>query len=87
MIPNRPPPRLQSEGRWSKEFVDFIKKCLVVNPAERSSADQLLEVVCFCWYSWVAPFCKGHCGSDCEEDNLMVCHDEHDQPITRNEGS
>ena len=44
MIPNRPPPRLQTEGRWSKEFVDFISKCLVKEPAHRPSAQQLLQV-------------------------------------------
>ncbi len=44
MIPNRPPPRLQNEGRWSKEFVDFISKCLVKEPAHRPSAQQLLQV-------------------------------------------
>lgn len=44
MIPNRPAPRLEQEGRWSKEFVDFVGKCLMKDPAERASARQLLEV-------------------------------------------
>ena len=44
MIPNRPAPRLSNEGRWSKEFVDFVGKCLVKDPAQRASAKQLLEV-------------------------------------------
>lgn len=44
MIPNRPPPRLQNEGRWSKSFVDFISRCLVKDPANRPTARQLLDV-------------------------------------------
>lgn len=44
MIPNRPPPRLKDESKWSKEFVDFIARCLVKNPEERLSAHELLEV-------------------------------------------
>ena len=44
MIPNRPAPRLSNEGRWSKEFVDFVGKGLVKDPAQRASAKQLLEV-------------------------------------------
>ena len=43
MIPNRPPPRLKDESKWSKEFVDFIARCLVKNPEERLSAHELLE--------------------------------------------
>ena len=44
MIPNRPAPRLSSEGRWSKDFVDFVSKCLVKDPNERATAKQLLAV-------------------------------------------
>lgn len=44
MIPNRPPPRLKDESKWSNEFVDFIARCLVKNPEERLSAHELLEV-------------------------------------------
>ena len=42
MIPNRPAPRLHNEGRWSKDFVDFVGKCLEKDPKHRPSADMLL---------------------------------------------
>lgn len=45
MIPNRPAPRLSNEGRWSKDFVDFVSKCLVKDPNQRATAKQLLEVM------------------------------------------
>ena len=44
LIPNNPAPRLSNEDRWSKEFVDFVGKCLVKDPAQRATAKQLLEV-------------------------------------------
>lgn len=44
MIPNRPPPRLKNEGKWSKEFVDFVSKCLTKDPDIRPTSKQLLEV-------------------------------------------
>ena len=44
MIPNCPPPHLTDESRWSKEFVDFVAKCLTKDPNQRPTAQQLLEV-------------------------------------------
>ena len=44
MIPNRPPPHLADESKWSKEFVDFVAQCLTKDPNQRPSAQQLLEV-------------------------------------------
>lgn len=44
MIPNRPPPRLKNENRWSNDFVDFVNKCLVKDPTRRPSSYQLLSV-------------------------------------------
>ena len=43
MIPNRPPPHLADESKWSKEFVDFVAQCLTKDPNQRPSAQQLLE--------------------------------------------
>ena len=43
LIPNNPAPRLKSKNYWSKEFVDFVGKCLVKDPAQRATAKQLLE--------------------------------------------
>ena len=45
MIPNRPPPHLADESKWSKEFVDFVAQCLTKDPNQRPSAQQLLEVL------------------------------------------
>ncbi|KNC96149.1 STE/STE20/MST protein kinase [Spizellomyces punctatus DAOM BR117] len=43
MIPTKPPPRLQNEDKWSKQFIDFIAQCLTKNPSARPSAEQLLQ--------------------------------------------
>eukprot|EP00027_Filamoeba_sp_ATCC50430_P000309 CAMPEP_0168556782 /NCGR_PEP_ID=MMETSP0413-20121227/9067_1 /TAXON_ID=136452 /ORGANISM="Filamoeba nolandi, Strain NC-AS-23-1" /LENGTH=446 /DNA_ID=CAMNT_0008587753 /DNA_START=170 /DNA_END=1510 /DNA_ORIENTATION=+ len=42
-IPKQPPPRLKEPQKWSKDFNDFIERCLQKNPMERSSAKQLLN--------------------------------------------
>ena len=44
MIPTKPPPTFKDADRWSKEFLDFVSKCLVKNPEERATATQLLQV-------------------------------------------
>jgi serine/threonine protein kinase len=41
MIPSKPPSTLAKKDRFSPELNDFIAKCLVKDPALRSSADQL----------------------------------------------
>jgi serine/threonine kinase 3 len=43
LIPNRPPPKLHNEEKWSKEFIDFISQCLVRNPEQRPHAHTLLQ--------------------------------------------
>uniref|UniRef100_A0A915PKB6 Serine/threonine-protein kinase cst-1 n=1 Tax=Setaria digitata TaxID=48799 RepID=A0A915PKB6_9BILA len=43
MIPTKPPPTLKCERDWSADFVNFIAQCLVKNPDERKSAQDLLE--------------------------------------------
>jgi len=43
LIPNRPPPKLKDEEKWSPEFIDFISKCLTRAPDQRPSAIQLLQ--------------------------------------------
>jgi hypothetical protein len=47
MIPTKPPPTLKVLEDWSYNFTDFIAKCLIKNPDERSAAEALLQV----WFS------------------------------------
>lgn len=44
MIPTRPPPTLSNPKKFSKEFIDFIARCLVKEPNKRPTAAELLEV-------------------------------------------
>lgn len=43
MIPTKPPPSFRNPDRWSPEFIDFVSKCLVKNPEQRTLAKELLE--------------------------------------------
>lgn len=43
MIPSKPPPTLEEPTKYSKEFNDFIAKCLVKNPDQRPGAEELLS--------------------------------------------
>ena len=36
--------RLDNPNKWSREFNDFLKKCLVKDPNQRLTADQLMKV-------------------------------------------
>lgn len=45
MIPTKPPPTLKNQAEWATEFLDFIAKCLIKNPEERTSAVELLQVL------------------------------------------
>lgn len=42
LITTKPPPQLKHKSRWSAEFQDFVSSCLVLNPAKRACASQLL---------------------------------------------
>ena len=42
-VMNKEPPTLSS-SKWSAEFVDFVRKCLVKDVAKRSSVSELIEV-------------------------------------------
>lgn len=42
MIPTKPPPTLKNPDEWTPVFNDFIGRCLVKNPEERVTADELL---------------------------------------------
>ena len=44
MIPTKPPPSFRDPNKWSQEFIDFVKRCLVKNPESRATAKELLEV-------------------------------------------
>jgi len=43
LIPNRPPPKLKNEEKWSPEFIDFISLCLTRSPDSRPQAAELLR--------------------------------------------
>ena len=42
-IITHPPKGLKNKEKWSKEFNDFVEKCLVYEPEKRPSAKELLE--------------------------------------------
>ena len=37
------PPRLDHPSRWSREFNDFLKQCLVKDPHKRPNIEELLQ--------------------------------------------
>ena len=43
MIPTKPPPGLREAEEWSTEMRSLVADCLVKDPAQRPSADQLLQ--------------------------------------------
>ncbi|CAL1525982.1 unnamed protein product [Lymnaea stagnalis] len=44
------PPGFDKPSKWSKDFKDFVSKCLIKNPEQRATAQELLE----------HPFIKGY---------------------------
>ena len=42
-IASKPPPTLREPQKWSVDFADFLRLCLVKEPTRRASADELLE--------------------------------------------
>lgn len=42
-IPIRDPPTLQNTKKWSREFVDFVRECLVKDQKKRHTAEELLN--------------------------------------------
>jgi serine/threonine protein kinase len=43
-IPSRDPPSLRDESQWSKEFIDFLGKCLQKDPDDRLDTTQLQKM-------------------------------------------
>jgi len=43
MIPTLPPPSLKETAKWSKDFHDFLSKCLQIKASNRSSCKDLLK--------------------------------------------
>ncbi|KAJ3218689.1 Serine/threonine-protein kinase 3 [Dinochytrium kinnereticum] len=43
MIPTKPPPKLENESKYSKDFKDFVARCLTKDPKERPTAEMLLQ--------------------------------------------
>ena len=44
LITTRPPPELANENKWSSDFVDFVRCCLIKDPEKRPSALTLSQV-------------------------------------------
>ncbi|CAD8095209.1 unnamed protein product [Paramecium primaurelia] len=42
-IKNNPPNSLTDQSKWSKEFNQFVKRCLILDPKERPSTKDLLQ--------------------------------------------
>eukprot|EP00330_Aristerostoma_sp_ATCC50986_P001908 CAMPEP_0114586136 /NCGR_PEP_ID=MMETSP0125-20121206/9448_1 /TAXON_ID=485358 ORGANISM="Aristerostoma sp., Strain ATCC 50986" /NCGR_SAMPLE_ID=MMETSP0125 /ASSEMBLY_ACC=CAM_ASM_000245 /LENGTH=111 /DNA_ID=CAMNT_0001781449 /DNA_START=684 /DNA_END=1019 /DNA_ORIENTATION=- len=42
-IKNKPPQGLTEPQRWSKEFNNFVKRCLTIDPKQRPSTRELLQ--------------------------------------------
>lgn len=61
MIPNRPPPRLRANSKWSPMFANFVATCLEKDPDRRPTAQELLQVIRVVVALHVAPVCEG-CG-------------------------
>jgi STE20-like kinase len=38
------PPKLDQPSKWSRDFNEFISKCLTKDPSQRPTADDLLKV-------------------------------------------
>lgn len=38
------PPKLDQPSKWSRDFNDFVAKCLIKDPSHRPNADDLLKV-------------------------------------------
>lgn len=43
LIPSKPAPTLQDPSKWSKDFIDFLSRCLNKDPEARASAEELLK--------------------------------------------
>ena len=56
MIPTKPPPSFRNPDKWLPEFIDFVSKCLVKNPEQRTTAVELLEVCYIVKSIFVSPW-------------------------------
>ena len=43
VIKNNPPNQLSEPLKWSREFNNFVKRCLIIDPKDRPSAKDLLN--------------------------------------------
>ncbi|KAA8494695.1 Serine/threonine-protein kinase pakC [Porphyridium purpureum] len=42
LITKRPPPRMKDPSKWSFEMLDFVARCVALNPARRATTAELL---------------------------------------------
>ena len=64
---------LEDKSKWSTEFNDFVDQCLIVNPEERPSVDELLE----------HPFLQKACP---QSDIELICDIVYDELNNKDEG-
>ena len=43
MIPTKPPPTFKDVTKCSRQFRDFVRRCLIKNPSDRANASGLLQ--------------------------------------------
>ena len=43
MIHTSPSPTVHNPDKWSPEFLDFLKRCLELDPNKRGTADEMLK--------------------------------------------
>eukprot|EP01097_Dermamoeba_algensis_P007198 TRINITY_DN4510_c0_g1_i2.p1 TRINITY_DN4510_c0_g1~~TRINITY_DN4510_c0_g1_i2.p1 ORF type:complete len:317 (-),score=63.69 TRINITY_DN4510_c0_g1_i2:14-964(-) len=63
MIPGNPPPTLKHPNNWSKNFNEFISKCLTKEVSGRPTAEEILE----------HPFLRNVKSKACVQDDIDQC--------------
>ena len=43
MIHTSPSPTVHNPDKWSPEFLDFLRRCLELDPSKRGTADEMLK--------------------------------------------
>lgn len=73
MISMKPAPTLQDESKWSSGMIDFLSRCLVREPDQRASSDDLLA------HPWLAGAVESARRSAGSEDLRRLVEDKWDR--------